>query len=329
MPFEIIRADIAQLSADAIVNSANPQPIIGAGVDERIHQAAGPKLLEARQKIGPIPHGSCAITAAFDLDAKYVIHAVGPKWIDGKHDEITDLITCYGQVLNLAKKHGCKSIALPLISSGYYGFPKDAALETAIWVFNTFLKAHDMQIYLVVYDRESYKLSENLFGDVASYIDEHYPQRRRQSLCTRSRRRQEPQREECYERVYLEECLSLDDYLRGQDAGFVQTLLTMIEQRGLKKSQVYKKANISKQHFSKLTTNRHATVTKTTAVAFALALELDMEETLDLIGRAGYTLSNSSVFDLIIRYHIEHKKYNVVEINCVLFEFDQPLIGSV
>jgi hypothetical protein len=121
---------------------------------------------------------------------------------------------------------------------------------------------------------------------------------------------------------------SLEDMLKQTDAGFTETLLKLIDESGKKDSDIYKKALLSKQHFSKIRNNPNYKPTKPTAISLALALELDLDATKDLIGRAGYALTNSSKFDLIIRYAIEHGKYNLVEINCMLFEHDQSLLGS-
>ncbi len=339
MPFEIVRNDITKMAVDAIVNTANPRPIVGAGTDHAIHKAAGPKLLEARQAIGSIGMGRAAITPAFDLNAHYVIHTVGPVWVDGSYDEETYLRSCYENALALAVQNGCRSIAFPLISTGNYGFPKDKALQIAISVFSAFLLEHELQIYLVVFDRTSFKLSEKLFQGVASYIDEYYadayaPQRRfRQCRQTEVLGYEEDLAEETavintQAIAAAPKAMSLEDMLRQEDAGFTETLLKLIDKTGKKDSEIYKKANISKQHFSKIRNNPNYKPTKPTAIALALALELNLEDTKDLIGRAGYALTNSSKFDLIIRYFIEHGKYNVVEINVALYEFDQPLLGA-
>lgn len=349
MPFEIVRNDITNMRVDAIVNTANPRPVIGSGTDSMIHEKAGPELLAARQKIGNIDRGCAAITPAFNLHAKYVIHTVGPVWLDGNHDEAAQLHNCYSNSLELAKENKCKSIAFPLISTGNYGFPKDKALQIAITAFSSFLLEHEMQIYLVVFDKAAYKLSEKLFHGVASYIDEHFVDLCEQAAVTENlrsfrRRRRSERMEVCEDSTVLEseflpmasmaptmaapKELSLEDSLKEADAGFSETLLNLIDKTGKKDSEIYKKACISKQHFSKIRNNPHYQPTKPTAIAFALALELDLEATYDLIGRAGFTLSKSSKFDLIIRYFIEHKEYNVVAINVALYEFDQPLLGS-
>lgn len=338
MPFEIVRNDITKMAVDAIVNTANPCPVIGAGTDSAIHLAAGPSLLLARQAIGRIDVGCAEITPAFNLQAKYVIHTVGPVWDGGSYGEEESLRNCYDNSLKLALEKNCQSIAFPLISTGNYGFPKDKALKIAISAFSTFLLEHEMQIYLVVFDRTSFKLSEKLFQSVASYIDENYVNGwETTSYGIRERHRREA---ETYQsNGALDACMpcapmaapkamSLADMLKQADAGFTETLLNLIDKTGKKDSEIYKKANLSKQHFSKIRNNPNYKPTKPTAIALALALELSLEDTKDLIGRAGYALTNSSKFDLIIRYFIEQGNYNVVEINIALYEFDQALLGS-
>ena len=342
MPFEIVRNDITKMRVDAIVNTANPKPVIGSGVDAGIHRAAGPELLTVREKIGRIGVGEAAITPGFGLNAKYVIHIVGPVWRGGLLGEGRLLRSCYESSLALALENGCESIAFPLISSGNYGFPKDRALQIAIQVFSTFLLEHEMQIYLVVFHKDAFRLSEKLFNRVASYIDENYVAAKetaeygvdshrgyRSAYCRRR------DMEVCESSAVFEEpllctpkAMSLEDMLKQADAGFTETLLKLIDQSGKKDSEIYKKANISKQHFSKIRNNPNYKPTKATAMALAIALELNIEETSDLIGRAGFALTNSSKQDLIVRYFIENKNYNIVEINLALYEFDQGLLGS-
>lgn len=341
MPIQIVRNDITKMQVDAIVNTANPRPVIGLGVDSTIHEKAGPELLIARRQIGPIERGCAAVTPAFDLHAKYVIHTVGPVWEDGSCGEEKLLRSCYDNSLALALKYNCSSIAFPLISTGNYGFPKDKALQIAISAFTEFLMEHDLQIYLVVFGQSAYKLSEKLFQGVASYIDQNYVddweastyglERTRNIRRRRSREfREEKMAMPCAAEVCAQDGFAgdLDAFLKQKDAGFVETFLDLVQKSGQKNSTIYKRANITKQHFSKLINSPGATVTKPVAVALALALELDLVQTKDLIGRAGYTLTNSSYFDLVIQYHIENKNYNVVEINIVLYEYDQPLLGA-
>ena len=345
MPFEIVRNDITNMQVDAIVNSANPRPVVGLGTDSSIHEKAGPELLAARQKIGPIAMGQAAITPAFRLHARYVIHTVGPVWDGGSYGEEALLRSCYDQSLKLALEHGCKSIAFPLIATNNYGFPKDKALQIAVAAFSAFLLETDMQIYLVVFDRGAYQLSEKLVSSIASYIDDHYVDQweiatygtekaYRQQRIRRRRDMDLFRKSAVHEEtapcapMTMPMAASLPDFLRQADAGFSETLLKLIDKTGRKDSEIYKKANLTKQHFSKIRNNPDYKPTKQTAIALALALELDLEQTKDLIGRAGYALNNSSKFDLIIRYFIEQGNYNVIEINMALYEFDQSLLGS-
>ena len=331
MPFEIIRNDIVQVRADAIVNTANPMPVIGAGTDAGIHAAAGEALLKARKAIGPMAVGEAAVTPGFDLPAKYVIHTVGPKWQGGGAGEEQLLEGCYRKCLELAGKKGCRSIAFPLISAGTYGFPKDRALQCALRAISGFLMEQELMVWLVVFNREAFRLSEQLFRGVKSYIDEHYVDRtlraegwRANILLERRAVREEP--ECCSAPMAVPMCL--EELVRQTDAGFSETLLKLIDQTGRKDSEIYTRANVSRQHFSKIRNNPDYRPTKPTALAFAIALELTLEQTADLIGRAGYALTNSSKFDVIIRYFIEQGNYSLFDINAALFEFDQSLLGA-
>ena len=353
MPFEIVRNDIVNMQVDAIVNTANPNPVIGSGVDSGIHKKAGRQLLAARQKIGRIAFGDAAITPGFGLDARYVIHTVGPVWVDGHQGEERILASCYRKSLALAKETGCESIAFPLISIGNYGFPKPLALQIAVREISTFLLENEMQIYLVVFGKEAFALSEKLFKSVSSYIDENYIRSKTadeygaQTGESEVRRRRERLRQGLLSQVDLCPPMAKASYAEkpvcaaapmaekdwGQlmehlDAGFSETLLRLIDRTGKKDSEIYKKANVDRKLFSKIRNNPDYKPSKATALAFAFALELDLEETKDFIGRAGFALSHSSKFDVIVEYFLVNRNYNVFELNEVLFAFDQPLIGA-
>ena len=336
MPFEILRNDITAMRVDAIVNAASHLPRVGAGVDSAIHEKSGPSLLQARKEIGLIKPGTAAITPAFALDAKYVIHTATPAWVDGTQGELALLRSAYDACLALAVENRCDSIAFPLLASGNHGFPKEQALQVAIAAFSEFLMKQDLRIYLVVFGKDSLKLSEQLVKNVTCYIDENYVDAYEKKVygCIRENRRSRPAppsdsviREFCAPAV-CSKSVSLNEFVKEKDAGFVETLLALIKKSGQKNATVYKKANMSKQYFSKLIHDPDATPSKQAAISLALALELDLEATRDLIGRAGYALTNSSTFDLIIRYFIEHERFNIIEINIALYEFDQSLLGS-
>ena len=341
MPFEIVRNDIANMQVDAVVNTANPHPVIGPGVDSRIHEKAGAGLLAARKKIGDIRSGDAAITSGFGLDARYVIHTVGPVWDGGGHKEGQILASCYRKSLALAKEHGCESVAFPLIATGNYGFPKPLALQIAVREIGSFLMENEMQIYLVVFDRESFVLSEKLLRSISSYIDENYIHSRiayeygredlrdqmiREESCPLQMPEAYPAMDVCESAP--EDSDDLEELLADLDAGFSETLLQLIDRAGKKDSEVYKKANVDRKLFSKIRNNMDYRPSKTTALAFAFALELDIDETKDLIARAGFALSHSSKFDVIVEYFLVNGNYDVFELNEVLFAFDQPLIGA-
>ena len=326
MPFEIIRGDITEIKADAIVNTANPNPVIGSGVDAGIHRKAGQKLLEARKKIGPIAVGQAVVTRAYELHPKFVIHAVGPVWEGGGHGEEALLRQCYDNALALAAKKRCRSVAFPLLSAGNYGFPKAAALQIAINAFSAFLMDHEMRIILVVFDRDAFALSEKLLHSVQSYIDEKYIEAKLwEEYAAVDSSRPRPMATVA---AAAAASARLKDMLQKTDAGFSETLLKLIDRTGKKDAEIYKKANIDRKLFSKIRGNPAYKPSKATALAFAIALELDLNETRDFIGRAGYALTHSSKFDIIVEYFTLQKNYNVMELNETLFAFDQPLIGA-
>ncbi len=395
MALQIIRNNIINVEADAIVNTANPAVGVGRGVDQSIYEASGwEKLLEAREKIGEMSPGEAAWTPAFDLHAKYIIHTVGPAWRGGSFGECETVAECYSKSLKLAAELGCESIAFPLIATGTYGFPKDEALRIAMSEISRFLLANEMEVLLVVYDKESFEVSGKLFSDIRSYIgdsdtdydavyrsympietsgrnmagspaqqssDRNMPKSSgRRGLLDRflnrdraeSREvkggalpemqdassidadydlREDEDAEASYELSYMPafpgETKSLDERLEHLDKTFQQYLFMLIDRRGLTDPEVYKKANIDRKHFSKIRSNVDYSPSKKTALALAIALELSLDETKDLLGRAGLALSPSIMSDKIIEYCIETCNYDIYEINCILFKYDQPTLG--
>ena len=330
MPLVIVRNDITKMSVDAIVNAANSSLLGGGGVDGCIHRAAGKGLLEECKTLGGCETGSAKITGAYNLPCKYVIHAVGPRWLGGKRNEQELLESCYKVSLQLAKEHNCASVAFPLISSGIYGYPKDKALKVAVDVISAFLLENDMTVYIVIFDKAAYKISEKLFLDIAQYIDDNYA-----DMHTDHVREIRPINESAdlapvsEEYVYLNAPAEdvLEDRIRKMDESFSQMLLRKIDEKGITDIECYKKANIDRKLFSKIRSDIHYRPSKPTAVAFAIALELSLSETEDMLKKAGFTLSHSNKFDIIIEYFISKGNYNIFEINEVLFAFDQNLLG--
>ena len=325
MPLIIVRNDITKMSVDAIVNAANESLLGGGGVDGCIHRAAGPELLQECRTLGGCRTGEARITGAYRLPCKYVIHTVGPVWNGGRCGEREQLASCYRTSLALAKEYGCETVAFPLISSGIFGYPKDQALRVAVDAISEFLAENDMTVYIVIFDRAAYATGNKLFADIAAYIDDHYVDAHTDS------RRERMRRIGVVESRVLTAPMAasgLDEALAHLDAGFSETLLKLIDRSGKKDAEVYRKANVDRRLFSKIRNNPDYKPSKPTAVAFAIALELSLPETRDLIVRAGYALSPSSKFDVIIEYFIMQRDYDIFKINEALFAFDQSLLGA-
>ena len=412
MPFHIVRNDITKMRVDAVVNAANETLLGGGGVDGAIHRAAGPKLLERCRKLGGCRPGEAKLTPGFDLPARWIIHTVGPIWQGGMWGEEQTLSACYDASLRLAKRKGCKSVAFPLISAGAYGYPKAEALAVATDRIRAFLEENEMEVYLVVFDERSFKLSRGLADEIREYIDAAYaaahddrtnrrdaaylaganaavrpfapyagqsrpPAPTEQSMAAR----EDEDRLELFFSAEEKPCAqtasfpkpaapaaaphasaplpkasakkpraakasakasspayaaaapttaagSLRDALAQLDESFSQMLLRKIDEKGMTDAACYKKANVDRKLFSKIRSDVNYHPSKVTAVAFAIALELPMEEALDLLNKAGFALSHASKFDIIIEYFIEHGNYNIYEINEALFAFDQVLLGA-
>ena len=329
MPFYMIRGDITKLQVDAIVNAANNSLLGGGGVDGAIHRAAGPKLLEECRTLGGCETGQAKLTGGYNLPAKYVIHTVGPIWRGGNRGERELLVSCYRNSLELASKEGCKTLAFPLISAGVYGYPKDQAVQVAVETIQSFLLTHDVSVTLVLFDRDAATVSKSLFTDISSYIDAQFI------------KEHADQGPECVRRevAFYRDAVkgmpmsagvpgSQKEALSHIDESFSQMLLRKIDAAGLTDAQCYKKANIDRKLFSKIRNDPHYRPSKPTALAFAIALELDLSETQELLRKAGFTLSHSQKLDIIVEYFILHGNYDIFQINQALFAFDQSLLGG-
>jgi len=334
MPLQLIRNDITKVSADAVVNAANSSLLGGGGVDGAIHRAAGPALLEECRTLGGCATGDAKITKGYHMPCRYIIHTVGPRWRDGRHGEEEKLISCYRKSLELAKAYGCETVAFPLISSGIYGYPKDKALKTAIETISTFLFENDMTVYIVLFDKPAVLFGGRLFADIREYIDDNYVEVHSESYKERAVRQLAREDSPYFFEMKIsgsspaEQKLELDDAVRMLDESFSQMLLRKIDEKGISDAACYKKANIDRKLFSKIRSDRNYRPSKTTALAFAVALELPLDETREMLMKAGFALSHSSKFDVIIEYFIKNGNYNIFEINEALFAFDQCLLGA-
>ena len=358
MPLHIIRQDITRIKVDAIVNAANNTLLGGGGVDGAIHRAAGSGLLEECRTLGGCDTGDAKITGAYNLPCKFVIHTVGPVYRGGNQGEKELLESCYRKSLALAKANKCEGVAFPLISSGIFGYPKGEALRVATDVISGFLLENDMTVYLTIFDKSSFEIGEKLFADIKSFIDDNYvdvqaemyPERRREmppmmrsmsvpyfaSMYECEQKTKKSPKTEDDDVVFAVgmgadqdfDLSSLEELMGQLDESFSQMLLRKIDEKGMKDSECYKKANIDRKLFSKIRSNVNYKPGKTTVIAFAVALELSLDETKDMLMKAGFALSHSNKFDLIIEYFISKGNYNIFEINEALFAFDQCLLGA-
>ncbi len=339
MPLQIVRHDITKMRVDAIVNTTNEEMIGYSGVDLAVHTVAGEELDAECAKLAPLGLGQAKISGAYNLPCKAVIHTSGPVWRGGLLGESIILRSCYIESLKLAVNNNFSSIAFPLISSGVYGYPKEQVLKFAIQTITEFLFDHEMTVYLCVFDKESYTFSQKLFTDIKAYIDDEYVDEQDEHFYDNY----EDEPLECLRMmkccdtiaapILAEEELnsakgkSLEEYMKQMDRSFQEMLFDLIDESGMSDVECYKKANVDKRTFSKIKGNKDYKPSKQTAIAFAISLQLDMDETQELLATAGFTLSRSKPFDKIIRYFIHNKNYNIFEINEALFEFDQTLLG--
>lgn len=381
MPFQIIRNDITKIKADAIVNTANPDAAVGGGADSSIYKAAGEyRLPEAEKKIGLLSTGNAVVTAAYDLDAKYIIHVSCPLWADGSKGEAEFLRLCYDTALQLANEYGCKSIAFPLLATGSFGFPKELGIQIAVDAFTSFLEDNDIEITLAVPGSEDVSISGSLVEKVAEFIDDYVavdvleeydgdgyqyePENRSESgngslsscisipslpgkdkkkekiftaLDTEVKKADSPvsamsmpcsevkaplaERTELLRKAPFDAEESLEASLKEiYKESFEKYLQQLINRKGLKNSEVYAAANISKQYFSKLLKGQ-VKPSKEKMLALAVGLRLNRDETVDFLRIAGYAISPVSQTDRIVEYFIEHEDYNVMKIDIVLFDY--------
>lgn len=336
MPLQIVRHDITKMRVDAIVNTTNEEMVGYSGVDLAVHTVAGPELDRECERIAPLGLGMAKITGAYNLPCRYVIHTSGPVWQGGLLGESILLKSCYIEALKLAYAKKCQSVAFPLISSGTYGYPKDQVLKFAIQVITEFLYDHEMLVYICVFDRTSYEFSQTLYAELSRVIaaddeDEFF-------VASPSDYAIEKECVAAAPKMMAPSVAesnsvkgkTLQEYMKAMDKSFAYKLFDWIDARGMTDVECYKRANVDKKTFSKIKCNPQTyKPSKQTAVAFAIALRLDLEETQDLLASAGLTLSRSFVFDKIIRYFIQNEVYDIFVINEALFEFDQVLLGNI
>lgn len=349
MPLHLIRNDITRMSCDAIVNPTNAMLLATGGTDLAIHLAAGPEMDVLCSTSSGCAVGAAICTPGFRLPCNFVFHTVSPVWSDGEHNEEEQLASCYRACFALAEQYQCASVAFPVIAGGTNRFPKSLALRVAVREISDYLLAHEMTVYLVVYNREIFRIGKRIFTDIEEYIDDHYTDHRAamfmdsmsyaggstvlsNELPAQARTPrpmmsvQMPMPEPETEALSATDALA--ERLRNMDESFSQSLLRRIDERGMKDSECYKRANVDRKLFSKIRTDPHYRPSKPTVLAFAIALQLSLEDTADLLRKAGYALSHSSKSDVIIEYFIQSRNYDIYAINEALFYFDQVPLGG-
>ena len=368
MPLILVRKAITAMEVDAIVNAANETLLGGGGVDGAIHAAAGPELKQECRGLGGCRPGEAKLTLGYRLPAKYVIHTVGPRWQGGSAGEEETLRACYRNSLALARGKGCETLAFPLISAGIFGYPKGEALAVAEEEIRRFLQEEEMTVYLTIFgrgtlDRDRYPELEALLqpppafaGQMGMAMADAIPmaameadaapaRRERKAKAARppeklSRLRPLKKKEQSFrdeEAAALSanyptaeaSAGSLEEALAALDESFSRMLLRKITEKGMTDAQCYKKANIDRKLFSKIRSDEHYRPSKPTVLAFAVALELGIGETREMLMKAGFALSRSSEFDVIVEYFIQRGQYDIDRINEALFAFDQTLLGSM
>lgn len=338
MSFHIVRQDITKMDVDAVVNAANTSLRMGGGVCGAIFKAAGANDLKlACEALAPIKTGEACITPAFKLKARHIIHTAGPVYDAKKPIESEELLkNSYLNSLKLAADKGLESIAFPLISSGIYGYPRGEAFRVASRTIRSFLEDEDMEVSLVLFDRASFLVAEERLGKIDAYIDENYVKRHSFPRSSRVFKDDElsfslvpaPAMYEKKAGNKDYKPVSLSDLIGNLDASFSELLFRLIDAKGMNDVEVYKRANMDRKHFSKIKSNKAYRPSKSTVLALALALKLDINETEEFLKSAGYALSHSVKFDVIVEYFIINQIYDIFEVNEALFEYDQTLLGA-
>lgn len=355
---------MATMQADAVVVTANEDLQITGGIGAAVAQAAGMRRLqEACDAAAPCPVGHAVVTPGYAHPARMIVHAVGPVWDDPSLSDVQKrhlLLSAYESALRCAFDRGARSIGLPLISAGSFGCPPAISFALAMEAVRAFLVDHEALVVLVVYDREAVSAAVAIHGQIAEYIDDRYvgAQEHERRACFRERgassrgeqgRRlgslgsvpprsasdtaptgwkaspaaTDPLPPACSEASHPTD---LSQWLDGIDASFSETLLRLIDERGLSDAEVYKRANMSRQLFSRIRCDADYRPSKKTVLALSIALELSLRETSDLLMRAGFALSHSSVADLVVEFFIVRGQYDIFAINEALYAFDQQLL---
>lgn len=340
MSLKIVRNDLTKMKCDAIVNTASPDPIVGRGCDMAVYQAAGyNELLNYRVgHIGSVTEGEVFWTPAFKLEVKYIIHAVSPSYMDGRHGEVELLRSCYRKSMEMAADLGLESLAFPLIATGSLKYPVEEGMRIAMDEINAFLLRHDMLIYLVLFDNRATQLGEKLYPSLEEYIDREYVDARiaeeipveimcdAMECCKAMDYCMAPDSFEEYDRELKLKGTKIGQRMLHMTDTFVDYLMYLIEEKKLSNADVYKGGLVDKRLFSKLKADPDYHPTKQTALCLCIGAHLNLDESKDLLARAGYAFSPCSKTDIIFSYYIENGIYDISDLDCMLGEYGEPQI---
>lgn len=343
MSFKIVRNDITKMNTEAIVNTANDHVTVGTGCDYAVYMAAGyEELLKYREeKIGFVSEGDVFVTPGFHLKAEYIIHAVSPLYMGGNQGEEEKLRSCYRKSLQIAKDYNIKSISFPLISTGGFGYPKEEGMRIAVDEIHAFLLENEMQIYLVVFDTKATMLGEKIYPDLEEYIDYNYVRNKREEEYgvhfynvqllerqTRNHAAADAFEEDLELDFEAQHESKLEERMKHISDTFSQYLMYLIREKKMENAEVYKRAIVDKKIFSKIKNNADYHPQKITALCLCVGAKLNLDESKELLARAGYALSPCDKTDIIFTYFIENKIYDMIELDIQLEEHGLPCIIS-
>lgn len=342
MPLKIVRNDITKMNTEAIVNTANELVKADTGCDIAIYRAAGyDQLLEYRREhIGIRPEGDVFITPGFNLDARFIIHAVSPLFINGKKNEDEKLRGCYSKALKLAADYKIKSISFPLISTGSFGYPLEEGMRIAVDEINAFLKNNDMLVYIVVFGEEATELGKTIYPELDEFINFYYVSKQEKAeyedvmlellkehlAGKREDKTSTNEISKSYDELITSFEKELEEKTIERPGTFSELLIEMIDNNGMEYSDVYGRAMVDRKLFSKIKNNPDYHPQKITILCLCIGAKLDLVETKELLSRAGYALSPSDITDIIFAFFIENKHYSVIDIDIQLENYGLPCI---
>lgn len=333
MPFKIISSDITKLSVDAVVNPTDQYYSGGGGVDRAIHEICGEELRIATEKMGKLHLGEVRATEGFSLPARYIIHTSSPHWTGRSRLELDLLGSCYRNSIELSSLLGLKTIAFPLIASRGKHFPNEVAFTVAVNAINEALKEHPLlNVYLVLYKDNNKIIPDKLMALVSESLGEYVPDEDYLSEIIDG----DEQREECT--LCSPSIMSRDDINAliekpteqnlskiTVDESFSEMLKRLMEEKKVPNTFLQDELALSAPGLWKILKGK-SNPQKLTVFALAIALKLDLDDTKELLMKAGYAINQSSLEDIILASLISNGIYDRYTIDNLLYSLDLALL---